>query len=100
VRENVITNTRDLFQGSSNLLYVHAFTAWRIFTIHQGSLQIYHNYKAYTRFEMHNSNLQFSTQEVAQTNEVYKLLMTTKITNPLLTTSYIAECEMKLKKFV
>ena len=34
VREKAIANTRNLFRGSSNSLYIITFTARRIFTIH------------------------------------------------------------------
>ena len=37
VREKAITNIRNLFRGSSSSLYVPAFTAWRISTIHLAS---------------------------------------------------------------
>ena len=62
-KEKAITNTRDLFRDSSTKLYVPAFTAWRISLYTKKLLQ--RNYKVYIRPGVHNSNLQFTTQEVA-----------------------------------
>jgi len=64
VREKAIANTRDLFRGLSTKLYVPAFIAWRIFTIHNGIST--KDYKVYRRPGVHNFNLQSFTQEVAQ----------------------------------
>ena len=64
VREKAIANTRNLFWDSSNSLYVPAFTAWRIFTIHQWSPQ--KTIMFFKRSGVYNSNLQSSTQVIAQ----------------------------------
>ena len=64
-RVSAITNTKKLFRGLSNSLYVPALHHVKDFHY---PLRIFHKKTTivYTRPGIHNSNLQFSTQEAAQ----------------------------------
>ena len=83
-REKAIANTRDLFRGSSTKLYVPAFTAWRI-SLPTKDLSIkeppQRNYKIYTSPKYTTPTLNHLHKRYHKANEVYKLLVTTKITN-------------------
>ena len=87
VREIVIANTKKLFRASSNSVYISAFTAWRIFTIHLGFSQ--RNYNTNYLHKTRSTKLQSSnlyTRDKDKANEEYNLV-TIKITNSLFTTS-------------
>ena len=95
VRENNRKH-KEFVQGLSTKIYVPAFTAWRISTIHKGTFT--KEQHGLRKTKVHNSNSQSSKQEIAQSQWSLQALGDHK--DHSFITFYSIEYEIKLKELV